>query len=242
VPRLLVINPNTTASITDLCLRYVRTVVGDDIELIGATGRFGCAYISSEACYAVAAHAALDCYAEHGEGCDAVLVACFGEPGLFALREVSKVPVIGLAEASMQAAVERGGRFGIVTGGARWKPMLERFVAMLGLSDRLAGVRTVSLTGGQIAANRDGSIEMLAKTCAAAADEDGADQIILGGAALAGLAEQIQPRVWAPVLDSVLVGAQRAAALARAPRAEAGDSAAPIAAIGVGAELARLLR
>ena len=132
MPRLLVINPNTTASITDLCLRYVRTVVGDDIELIGATGRFGCAYISSEACYAVAAHAALDCYAEHGEGCDAVLLACFGDPGLFALREVSKLPVIGLAEASMQAAVERGGRFGIVTGGARWKPMLERFVAMLG--------------------------------------------------------------------------------------------------------------
>ncbi len=242
MPRLLVINPNTTASITDLCLRYVRTVVGDDIELIGATGRFGCAYISSEACYAVAAHAALDCYAEHGEGCDAVLLACFGDPGLFALREVSKLPVIGLAEASMQAAVERGGRFGIVTGGARWKPMLERFVAMLGLSDRLAGVRTVSLTGGQIAANRDGAIEMLAKECAAAADEDGADQIILGGAALAGLAEQIQPRVWAPVLDSVLVGAQRAAALARVPRAAAVDSAAPIAAIGVEAGLARLLR
>jgi Asp/Glu/hydantoin racemase len=242
VPRLLVINPNTTASITDLCLRYVRTVVGDDIELTVATGRFGCAYISSEACYAVAAHAALDCYAEHGEGCDAVLLACFGDPGLFALREVSKLPVIGLAEASIHAAVERGGRFGIVTGGARWKPMLERFVAMLGLSDRLAGVRTVSLTGGQIAANRDGSIEMLAKTCAAAADEDGADQIILGGAALAGLAEQIQPRVWAPVLDSVLVGAQRAAALARVPRAAAVDSAAPIAAIGVDAGLARLLR
>ena len=242
MPRLLVINPNTTASITDLCLRYVRTVVGDGIELTGATGRFGCAYISSEACYAVAAHAALDCYAEHGEGCDAVLLACFGDPGLFALREVSKLPVIGLAEASMQAAVERGGRFGIVTGGARWKPMLERFVAMLGFSDRLAGVRTVSLTGGQIAANREGAIEMLAKECAAAADEDGADQIILGGAALAGLAERIQPRVWAPVIDSVLVAAQRAAALARVPRVAAIDSAAPIAAIGVDAGLARLLR
>ena len=150
-----------------------------------------------------------------------MLLACFGDPGLFALREVSKLPVIGLAEASMQAAVERGGRFGIVTGGARWKPMLERFAAMLGFSDRLAGVRTVSLTGGQIAANRDGAIEMLAKACAAAADEDGADQIILGGAALAGLAERIQPRVWAPVLDSVLVGAQRAAALARVPRVAA---------------------
>ena len=102
--RLLVINPNTTASITDLALRYVRAAVGEGVELVGTTGRFGCAYISSEACYAVAAHAALDCYAEHGEGCDGVLLACFGDPGLFALREVSKVPVTGLAEASMLAA------------------------------------------------------------------------------------------------------------------------------------------
>lgn len=242
MPRLLVVNPNTTASITDLCLRYVRAAVGDDIELVGATGRFGCAYISSEACYAVAAHAALDCYAEHGEGCDAVLLACFGEPGLFALREVAKVPVAGLAEASMLAATERGGRFSIVTGGARWKPMLERFAAMLGYSDRLASVRVVALTGGQIAANRDGAIEMLAKACAAAVDEDGADQVILGGAALAGLAERIQPRVWAPVLDSVLVGAQRAAALLHAARAAEAERAEPIPSIGVDAGLAKLLR
>jgi allantoin racemase len=242
MPRLLVINPNTTASITDLCLRYVRAAVGEGIELLGTTGRFGCAYISSEACYAVAAHAALDCYAEHGEGCDGVLLACFGEPGLFALREVCKVPVVGLAEASMQAATERGGRFAIVTGGARWKPMLERFAAMLGYADRLAAVRTVSLTGGEIAANRDGAIEMLAKACVAAIDENGADQVILGGAALAGLAERIQPRIWAPVLDSVLVGAQRAAALVRSPAPADPDRLTTVPSIGVDTRLAKLLR
>ncbi len=240
--RLLVINPNTTASITDLALRYVRAAVGEGVELVGTTGRFGCAYISSEACYAVAAHAALDCYAEHGEGCDAVLLACFGDPGLFALREVSKVPVTGLAEASMLAASERGGRFSIVTGGERWKPMLERFAAQLGYADRLASVRTVALTGGQIAADRDGAIEMLAKACTAAIDEDGADQVILGGAGLAGLAERIQPRVWAPVLDSVLVGAQRVAARARGSSAAAMELAAPIPSMGVDVRLAELLR
>jgi allantoin racemase len=242
MPRLLVLNPNTTPSITELCLRYVRAAVGDGFELVGSTARFGCAYISSEACYAVAAHAALACYAEHGEGCDAVLLACFGEPGLFALREVSKVPVLGLAEASMQTATERGGRFAIVTGGARWKPMLERFAAMLGYSDRLAAVRTVSLTGGQIALNRDGAIEMLAQACIGAVDEDGADQVILGGAGLAGLAERIQPRVSAPVLDSVLVGAQRAAGLALGMQAAEAARAEPVPSIGIDAGLAKLLR
>jgi allantoin racemase len=243
MPRLLVINPNTTPSITDLALRYVRAAVGEGIEVVGTTGRFGCAYVSSEACYAIAAHAALDCYAEHGAGCDGVLLACFGDPGLFALREVSRGPVTGLAEASMLAAAERGGRFAIVTGGERWKPMLERFAAGLGCAGRLVSVRTVALTGGQIVANRDGAIEMLAKECVAAVDEDGADQVILGGAGLAGLAERIQPRVWAPVLDSVCVGARAAsAALARGGSAAPAEGAEAIPSMGVDLRLAQLLR
>lgn len=235
MPRLLVINPNTTASITELVARHVRAAAGEDFEIVTATGGFGCAYIASEACYAIAGHAALECFAEHGEGCDAVLLACFGDPGLFALREVSRVPVVGLAEASMQAAAERGGRFAIVTGGERWKPILERFAAVLGHRDRLAAVRTVALTGGEIAANPEPALAMLAGACAAAADENGADQVILGGAGLAGLAERVQPRVWVPVLDSVIVGAQRAAAACRARVQREGESS------GVSAALGRLL-
>ncbi len=232
MPRLLVLNPNTTASITELAARHVRVAVGADFEIVAATAEFGCAYVASEACYAIAAHAALECFAERAEGCDAVLLACFGDPGLFALREVSQVPVVGLAEASMQAAAERGGRFAIVTGGERWKPMLERFAAALGFRDRLAAVRTVALTGGEIAENPEAAVAMLASACAAAANEDGADEVILGGAGLAGLAERIQPRVWVPVLDSVVVGAQRAAALCRAQRSGAA---------GVSPALGRLL-
>jgi allantoin racemase len=216
MPRLLVINPNTTASITALVARHVRASVGHGVEVVCATGRFGCAYIASETCYAIAGHAALACLAEHGAGCDAVLLACFGDPGLFALREASAAPVIGLAEASLQAAAERGGRLSIVTGGERWKAMLERFAAMLGYRDRLASVRTLSLTGAEIAEKPDGALAALVEACAAAADEDGAEVVILGGAGLAGLAERIQPHVRRPVLDSVVVGAQRAALLCHA--------------------------
>jgi Asp/Glu/hydantoin racemase len=235
MPRLLVLNPNTTVSITELAARHVRAAAGEDFEILTATAEFGCAHIASEACYAIAEHAALECFAEHAEGCDAVLLACFGDPGLFALREVSRVPVVGLAEASMHAAAERGGRFAVVTGGERWKPMLERFAAALGFRGRLAAVRTVALAGGEIAEDPEAAVASLASACAAAADEDGADEVILGGAGLAGLADRIQPRVWVPVLDSVVIGAQRAAALCRARHEGEGAST------GVSAALGRLL-
>jgi Asp/Glu/hydantoin racemase len=236
MPRLLVLNPNTTGSITELAARHVRAALGEDFEIVTATAEFGCAHIASEACFAIAEHAALESFAERGEGCDAVLLACFGDPGLFALREVSRVPVVGLAEASMRAAAERGGRFAIVTtGGERWKPMLERFAAALGLRERLAAVRTVALGGGEIAEDQEAAVALLTSACAAAAEEDGSDEVILGGAGLAGLAERIQPRVWVPVFDSVVVGAQRAAALCRARQDGEGVSS------GVSAALGRLL-
>jgi Asp/Glu/hydantoin racemase len=218
MPRLLVINPNTTQSITDLVARHVSSAIGPDFEIVAVTGAFGCAYITSEACFAVGAHAALDCFERYGDGCDAVLLACFGDPGLFAVKERSGVPVLGLAEASMIEASETAGRFSIVTGGAAWKPMLERFAAQLRHADRLASVRTVALTGGEIAARPDAALAILAAEARAAAERDGARAVILGGAGLAGLAARIADRVPVPVLDSVLVGARRIAVLARGGR------------------------
>ena len=98
-----------------LCFAGVR------FAFAGATGRFGARYIASRAASAVAAHAALDAYAEHGAGADAVLIGCFGDPGLDALREVAPVPVLGLADAAGAEAMRIAPRFGVVTGGAAWK-------------------------------------------------------------------------------------------------------------------------
>jgi allantoin racemase len=208
MPTLLVINPNTTAAVTELVAGHVRQAVGDRVGIVAATGRMGCAYISSEACYCIAEYASLECYAELGQACDGVLLACFGDPGLFALREVCPVPVTGLAEACMQASAARVKAFSIVTGGARWRPMLHRLAATIGLAHALASVRTIAFTGGQIAADPEAALDLLGVACEAAAREDGAEEVILGGAGLAGLAERIQSRCSIPIHDSVQVAAR----------------------------------
>lgn len=212
MPAVLAINPNTTASITALLERQLRAVA-PGIEWRMAGGRFGARYITSEAASAIAAHAALDAWANHAAGCDAVLLACFGDPGLFALRELSDVPVVGLAEASMRVAAREAGRFTIVTGGERWGPMLERLAQALGLGDALAGIRTIALTGAQAAADPDAAVGVLAAECRAAKGGDGAGAVILGGAGFAGLAARVSPLAGFPIIDCVVAGAQEAAAL-----------------------------
>ncbi len=242
MPRILILNPNTTASVTELVTGHARAVLGETVECVPATARFGANYISNEAAYAIAGHSALDGVAEFATGCDAVLLACFGDPGLFALREVCAMPVIGLAEAAMREAAMHG-RFSIVTGGALWRPMLERLAAALGYAGKVARIRTIALTGAEIAADPEGAIAFLAAECRAAALEDDAQAVILGGAALAGMATRIAPQVKVPVIDSVHAGARVAAALAadyaRSAKRAPAHYATPTT--GVGAALARLL-
>src|SRR5258705_12746458 len=102
--RLLFINPNTSANLTELGARVARSVARPETEIVPATGRFDARYITSRAAAAVAGHAVLDTYAREGKDADAVVIACFGDPGLFALRELAPVPVIGMAEASCHLA------------------------------------------------------------------------------------------------------------------------------------------
>ena len=88
--QLLVLNPNTSASVSALLQRHVQAAAGLHVAVRTATARFGAPYIACEASYAVAAHAALDAWAnelsQHQPQPDAVLIGCFGDPGLMALR------------------------------------------------------------------------------------------------------------------------------------------------------------
>ncbi|MBL8675608.1 MAG: hydantoin racemase, partial [Rhodospirillales bacterium] len=166
---ILLINPNTTARITDLVLAFATSVAAPGTRLRAATGAFGGRYIASRAAYAVAGHAALDALSADTGPRDAVVLACFGDPGLDALKEICEVPVVGMAEASILHASAVGARFSIVTGGERWGPMLREFVAGRGLERRLASVRTVAPTGADIARDPDGSLAMLRDGCMACA-------------------------------------------------------------------------
>jgi len=241
VSTLLLINPNTTQSITDLVLRTAKRFAHKGTTLRAVTGAFGPRYIASRVGYAIAGHAAVDALANDRFAKDAVVLACFGDPGLAALKEISKVPVVGMAEASILQASAIGKRFSIVTGGERWKPMLEEFVAAQGMSARLASVRTVAPTGADIARNPQAAIALLARGCTACVREDGADVVILGGAGLAGLAAKLTPSVDVPLLDGLACAIALAEGLAKqrpgGPRRKLG----PVESVGLSKALTRQL-
>jgi Asp/Glu/hydantoin racemase len=232
---ILLINANTSADITAKLVGIARGMAPPGVTITGATGRFGARYIASRAASAIAAHAAIDAYAAAGPA-DAVLIGCFGDPGLDALRELAPVPVLGLADAS--AAAAQGRRFGVVTGGSAWKPMLEEFFAARGHAARLAGVRTVAPTGGEIARDPDAALALLAATCRDCVEKDGAEVVILGGAGLAGLAARLDAPV--PVLCSVEEGI-RATLAALGQRGAGMLPHAPVETIGLSPELAARL-
>jgi len=208
--QLLVINPNTSTSVTALLQQHVQIAAGSHVTVRSVTARFGAPYISDEASYAVAAHAALDAWAvalnTADKRPDAVLIGCFGDPGLQALRESSPVPVTGLAEAAFIEAA-RHGRFAVVTGGERWGPILQRLAQSLGHAQALAGIHTVAPTGAQLAADPVAARQLLTEACLNAVRQLGVQTVILGGAGLAGMAAQIQPFVNVPIVDSVIAGA-----------------------------------
>jgi len=243
--RILVLNPNTSPEMTELVMRVLRPLAPAGATLVPATGRFGARYIASRSAAAIAGHAALDAYAAHGADCDIVYLACFGDPGLLALRELAAVPVIGMAEAACRQAAQRGGRFAVVTGGERWGPILTEFLASLGLADQLAGVATVAPTGGEIARDPEGSIALLAEACRNAALKGGAGAVVLGGAGLAGLAARVQPFVEVPVICSVEAGFSAVLAALRAPPAKPGEGdfalPPPVQSLGLSDALARLI-
>jgi allantoin racemase len=219
---LLVLNPNTTASVTALLLRHAQAEAGPAVPVQAVTARFGAPYIACEASHAVGAHAALDAWAtalaQGGPRPRAVLIGCFGDPGLWALRERSHAPVTGLAEAAFAEAA-RFGRFAIVTGGERWPPMLRRLAEALGHGAALAGIHTVAPTGAQLAADPAGAEALLGAACRQAVAASGAQAVIVGGAGLAGLAARLQPNVPVPLVDSVQAGVRHALALAADPQA-----------------------
>jgi Asp/Glu/hydantoin racemase len=206
--RYLLINPNTNPLTTQRLQDVLQPLVPLGVQLLVQTARFGAPYIACEASHAVAAHACLDVWTTHRgtpeQPLNGVLIGCFGDPGLFALREVSGCPVTGLAEASFIRAASHG-PFAIVTGGERWKPMLHRLAGSLGFGPQLRHIETVAPTGAQLQADPEMAIHCLSQACQNAAQQ-GVASIILGGAGLAGYARLLQPHTPLPLIDSALSG------------------------------------
>lgn len=216
--RLLVLNPNTSQTFTDLIVKETRKAAGENVEVVGVTSQFGPDYIGSEAAIAIAMHSLIDMMAKqlkHDSNFDAAIIAGFGCGEASILQEMAPFPVTGLLEASLSIALLCGRKFSILSGGEKWKPILEKQVENAGLAGRLASVRTVPMTGAEIVENPEKAYDMVAELSERCAIEDGASSVILGGAALAGFPEIIHQRVSIPLIDNLAVTINIALTLAK---------------------------
>jgi allantoin racemase len=204
--RILLLNGNTDAEMTARMVGLAEAAMPrlglPPVTLVPATARFGARYIASRAAAAIAGHAVLEAVAQHAGQVDAVAIACFGDPGLAAAREIANVPVTGMADASLDLALAMAPRVALLTGGTAWVPMLEEFCLLRGLTRDRVRVHAVFPTGDMIAREPERALGLLAEAAAQAVAE-GAGVVVLGGAGLAGLVPRLQPLVAVPVLDSL---------------------------------------
>lgn len=220
--KVLFVNPNVSAAMTTRVLEQARLACPPDWTLRAATASRGVAVVASRASYALAAASALETWAQHeadaADRSDAVVVACFGDPGAAALRELSATAVHGLAEASLRACVHDGyRRIAVLTLGSAWRTLLDELVAACGLDASYAGTFAVEGTGLDALQAPDRTRAALQAGVDAACRAD-ADAIVLGGAALTGWAARLVSAV--PLVDCV-------AATMATVRREAGRFGAP---------------
>lgn len=227
--RLLLMNPNTSTEVTNLLAAAARAAVAPGTEIVPVTAHRGVPYIATRAEAAIGGEVALEMLARHGEGMNAVIDAAFGDPGLGALRELSPVPVVGMAEAAMLTACMLGARFSIVTFATALGPWYRECVAYHGLAGRLAAIRMLSAPFKAIGDVQREKADLLVELACRTVDEDEADVVILAGAPLAGLAVSVRDRIPVPVVDGASAAARQAETLAALDvrKAEAGTFRRP---------------
>jgi Asp/Glu/hydantoin racemase len=216
-PNLLLINPNTSTAITESIRRLAVAELNDAATITARTARFGASYIASRTAVTIAAHAVLDAYAEATAGGwipDAVVVACFGDPGIDALKEIAPVPVLGFADGGLIAAAAQPGPFAIATIGEAWRDMLQELALRRGLADRLAGFILID--------EDSRAPEIAAPKITDGARKLGAERVIVGGTGLIPMLDALVGRIGIPVIDPHRVtlrdAAQAANSGSQAPR------------------------
>ncbi len=239
--RLLVCNANTTVAITKLCADAARAAASPGTEIMEATPRFGPAVIATRAENAIAAHGVLDTLADHAGRVDAVVLAVSYDTALEAARAAMPCPVVGMTEAAAMTACLLGGRFGLVTFSA---PALYReLLAAYGLAGRLSGIAMIGATATDALDDPD-AVDAKVADAAARLAAEGADAVLLAGAAMAGMDRRITTTV--PLICGLAAGTRMAEMLVRAGyrKPQAGSYAAPSgrASTGLSGPLAALLR
>ncbi len=235
--RILVVNPNTSPEVTEAYLAAARTLVPEDVTLTGVTGRFGARIVATEAEHWIAGHSALDLVSEHAAGHDAVILAISFDTALDAVRSVLPVPVIGITGAALSAAASGKRRVGVVFFGEVSRRLYERVLTRNGIIP--VGMAAVDVGGVSDYLSPQAKDTAVMNACLGLKAQ-GAETIVICGAAIVGMAARLASHLPLPVFDGIEAVP---ACLAAPSRNETADWPRPLGeSVGLSPSLARLLR
>lgn len=241
--RLLMINGNTSQAVTDKVVAEARRIAAPGTEITGVTAQFGASIVTREAENTIAGHAVLDLLARHHTGFHAVILAISFDTALEAAQQISPIPVLGMTDSALIAAGAGGGRVGVILFGGVSRPLYEALFARLDSGRAIAAIRTIEIAS--VAAYLDAPMlegTILAEV--AALEGAGIHSVVICGAAMAGMAERLQPRSSARLFDGIACAIRRAEALVASGFRMERSSVARVQSIsysGIGKELTALL-
>lgn len=200
--RLLVLNPNTTVSMTDKIAAAARRAAAPGTQIIAANPRRGPASIEGYYDEAMSLSGLLQVIHDTPE-VDAIVIACFDDTGLDAARCLTDKPVVGIGEAAYHMASMIANKFSVVTTLARSVPALEHNLHRYGLWSRCARVRSSEVAVLELEEPGSNASARISAEIARAVAEDRAEAIVLGCAGMTDLTERLGAEHGIPVLDGV---------------------------------------
>lgn len=212
--RLLLINPNTTATMTEKAAAAARRVAAPGTEIIAVNPTEGPASIEGYYDEAMSLAGLLGLIAGRSDY-DAVIIACFDDTGLDAARCLTDKPVIGIGEAAFHMASMLANRFSVVTTLGRSVPAIEHNLARYGLAARCARVRASEIAVLDLENPQSDACARIGAEIDRALTEDRAEAIVLGCAGMTDLAGQLALAHGLPVLDGVVCAVALAEGMAR---------------------------
>jgi allantoin racemase len=215
--KIMVINPNTSESMTDHMRRELMEIKRADTELTVTCPQRGPISVESSYDEALAIPPTLELVRQANEqGYDAVILACFSDPGLYAAKEISDILVLGIQEISLRVATTLGSKFTILTLFRERIPHKENDVWRNRLTPYLASVRELGMSVLETDAEPERTRKQIMALARRAVEEDGAEVIVLGCAGMVGYAEEAARKLGVVVVDPTSVTLKIAEAMVEA--------------------------
>lgn len=205
--KILVVNPNTNPKNTKVIEDAIKpyTPTGFKIDVVNPEkGPIGLESYYHNYLAAVEVHKVI--VDAEKNGYNGVVIACYGDPGIEAAKELVKIPVVGITEASYALARMLATKFLVVVSAETAVPRQIRYIKSLGIPDFQYAVRPIGLTVLGVMSDRMSAKDLIAENCKIALKETGSELIVMGCSGFSGLRADLEDQLQVPIIDPVVAG------------------------------------